>query len=374
MPWFLYAGDIYVVEQLMDLKRRYPDRVHFILGNRDTNKLRLIQELSESHMTKYPFKSYPGTFWSSQFFEKSPQETLKDLGIQTPPSPNDRVERLKWILSCTMGSGDAFELRRLELQGDGDNREISDDEVFQNFVHNINEGGVFAQFLQEGCLALVMGDTLFVHGALDETSLGFNPDRPEDPERNTRKWVDELNAFAKREILQCIQEGAREAGASGEAWSHTGGYGDVGVCGKILQYGMGWLPSGERNPTFIYRDWRGDRDRVASLPSSHVVRTLQEQGINRILTGHKPDGDAPLVMANRENDFHVIVADTSYSGTTIWLDKDKVGGEQNTCTQIGADPSIVKGIDSYRRHMQRRGGAVCEVVVEMDSSQKSKGQ
>ncbi len=34
-----YDGDIEVVEEVLKLKRQYPDRVHFILGNRDINKL-----------------------------------------------------------------------------------------------------------------------------------------------------------------------------------------------------------------------------------------------------------------------------------------------------------------------------------------------
>ena len=38
-----YDGDIEVIEELLKLKRKYPDRVHFILGNRDLNKLRLIK-------------------------------------------------------------------------------------------------------------------------------------------------------------------------------------------------------------------------------------------------------------------------------------------------------------------------------------------
>ena len=49
-----YDGDIEVIEELLKLKRKYPDRVHFILGNRDLNKLRIIQELSVGHVKKYP--------------------------------------------------------------------------------------------------------------------------------------------------------------------------------------------------------------------------------------------------------------------------------------------------------------------------------
>ena len=39
-------GDIRLVRALVNLKRRYPDRVHLLVGNRDLNKLRLPSELS----------------------------------------------------------------------------------------------------------------------------------------------------------------------------------------------------------------------------------------------------------------------------------------------------------------------------------------
>lgn len=53
------VGDLRILQDLVSLKKRYPERVHLILGNRDINKMRLLTELQpESY-------SQPGeTYWT----------------------------------------------------------------------------------------------------------------------------------------------------------------------------------------------------------------------------------------------------------------------------------------------------------------------
>ena len=77
---------------------------------------------------------------------------------------------------------------------------------------------IFAQlrgYLQHAQIGLILQDTLFVHGAVEESALGFVPSRLTRYTNNTRKglrelpgaqshkdlhgWIDALNQFAKDE-------------------------------------------------------------------------------------------------------------------------------------------------------------------------------
>lgn len=41
------VGDIRVIRELVELKSRYPERVHLLMGNRDINKMRMRFELAD---------------------------------------------------------------------------------------------------------------------------------------------------------------------------------------------------------------------------------------------------------------------------------------------------------------------------------------
>ena len=45
-------GDIRLCRALVNLKKRYPDNVHLLVGNRDLNKLRFSSELSDDDMRR----------------------------------------------------------------------------------------------------------------------------------------------------------------------------------------------------------------------------------------------------------------------------------------------------------------------------------
>lgn len=75
-------GDIRILRELLDLKSRYRERVHFVLGNRDINKLRLPFSLHETAL-----KEKPVIYW----LDCSKQEEGKDYKL------NDFADRVQWV-------------------------------------------------------------------------------------------------------------------------------------------------------------------------------------------------------------------------------------------------------------------------------------
>ena len=47
-------GDIRITTEILALKRKYPGRVHIILGNRDVNKFRILFETTPAALSEAP--------------------------------------------------------------------------------------------------------------------------------------------------------------------------------------------------------------------------------------------------------------------------------------------------------------------------------
>ena len=138
-------GDIRVTRALTDLKKRHPDRVFLIMGNRDFNKLRLTSDLGENQFgmagrAGRELADVPGCYWLAPEKRKSAEmfvheQIAKSLGLEKGAdgaSPladlaNEEIEalesehntplnRLKWMLRDTMGCPETFEDRRAELR------------------------------------------------------------------------------------------------------------------------------------------------------------------------------------------------------------------------------------------------------------------
>lgn len=126
---FVYGGDavdkgprdIRLVRALVNLKRRYPDRVHLLVGNRDLNKLRLPSELSVADMNR-DIDDIPGPFWDpgartlKEHLEEIQLERGSEETSESVDELNSKAERLRYMLKYTLGCPDTFEFRREEIK------------------------------------------------------------------------------------------------------------------------------------------------------------------------------------------------------------------------------------------------------------------
>eukprot|EP00602_Paraphysomonas_sp_CaronLab_P009698 CAMPEP_0185024566 /NCGR_PEP_ID=MMETSP1103-20130426/7681_1 /TAXON_ID=36769 /ORGANISM="Paraphysomonas bandaiensis, Strain Caron Lab Isolate" /LENGTH=499 /DNA_ID=CAMNT_0027557573 /DNA_START=183 /DNA_END=1682 /DNA_ORIENTATION=+ len=341
-------GDIRVLEDIVKLKRDNPDNVHIILGNRDINKMRLLTELLPEFTCK-PSRTY----WTGDIDDKG---------------EHNAVNRLKAILIDTMGAPDTFEHRRQELKDLG--RDSSDEAVVQSFWDLLKPEGLLTEYLKQGTLAVLLGDTLFLHGGLHSNSLGWIPPSRDLPPGdsghhvdNVATWCEQLEAFRAAEMKDFVEFSQWLQLSSGQAserrlpftshWSAEGGYNHPTPGSRLLQYGMGWMPDKSVNPTLVYDNFLSDG--APMPPSSEIASKLRRNGVRRVIAGHQPHGDAPVVIDSFG--LQVITGDTSYANNVKWFGPDasdeyrervtellqqltnngdrKVGANSNTCDTRG---------------------------------------
>ncbi|KAL3917074.1 MAG: hypothetical protein SGILL_004882 [Bacillariaceae sp.] len=429
--WDKGGFDLYVTRQLLDLKRRYPHRVFWVLGNRDINKLRMMQELGLPNTAldepiQVPY--HPGLMWFRDSDRVgNPKGTLPSM----VPS-----ERLAWMLGNTMGSPNAFEHRRQELAWEASfdsntllsDINISEDDVVRSYQESCHPRGELGLFLSDGFLSTRIGPVLFVHGSLplthevmeaakrssrsvwDDLSWAM-PWIANDKSANSYgvttidEWLDALNLFCHDNMAKWgtaiaeLEESRRECLDSGtnfyesqdekisknSIWAYRGGYGNGPPYSDLIQYGMGMLASGNKNPTVVYNSFTPDGMPSSFLPAEKqkekeetdvavCTREFFDKGpVQLILTGHKPQGDSPSPIRIDDTAW-VVCADTSYSGDTVWWQGGK--GE----SELMSDGAASSPESTSRRNLGRgtslsfRGDvAVSEVLVSLSNNGNTLG-
>ncbi|MFO0611990.1 MAG: metallophosphoesterase [Polyangiaceae bacterium] len=275
---FVFGGDAIdrgpagqrVMATLLDAKRREPDRVVLLAGNRDINKLRLWREL-QGH----------------------PPERARE---GAPDATGPRL--LRFIFERTMGAKDAFEHRGAELAARG--ARADDDAVVASYVDEVNpSSGALTAYLSAACLAHREGPTLFVHGAVTPRNLGVVPGRGQRtsaPSGEVDAWVDALNAFYAESMRAFVEQ---RFDATGEpAWA------------PLVAY-QAPLRGTRENPESVVYGRPCDPDGNPVLPPRAIVERLAASGVRRVVVGHTPAGDCPAIV--RDQGFEMIAADTSYA-------------------------------------------------------------
>jgi len=198
-------GDIRFVHVLLSLYSRYPERVFIILGNRDINKLRFYAELQPG---VEPFDP----LWDAT--AKSLEEWCAEQNQTDTP-----VTRLRWMLHFMGCQRTTFKTRRQELALLADTRSASDEDVLRSFRESVDPSGqdpFMLALLRVGKLAVVLGDTLFVHGGFHEAVVEKVPMRGKcvDCESagtftgDIRQWAQDLNAWKDAQLEEFMQQPA----------------------------------------------------------------------------------------------------------------------------------------------------------------------
>jgi hypothetical protein len=292
---FVFGGDAVdrgtdarrIVHTLLDAKRRMPDQVVLLAGNRDINKLRLARELQ------------------GIFFYPLPDE-LKNA---------DRPTLLKWIFRFTMGAPNAFAHRQAELK-------IEDEQaVAQSFLDDIMPGGELAEYLRVCQLAFRSGSTLFVHGGITDESLGHVPDHDQkivSPDQ----WIDALNAWYRGQVQAFFDHASKDA-------THTG-------WSELIAYQAPAKFSRRNQASVVYGRTTDDHNNP-HLPDAATMRALTDAGLHRVVVGHTPMGDTPSIL--RASDFEMVFADNCYAplerGILVLLDDDALRVRAQGRTAIG---------------------------------------
>eukprot|EP00577_Skeletonema_sp_RCC1716_P006697 CAMPEP_0113386512 /NCGR_PEP_ID=MMETSP0013_2-20120614/8050_1 /TAXON_ID=2843 ORGANISM="Skeletonema costatum, Strain 1716" /NCGR_SAMPLE_ID=MMETSP0013_2 /ASSEMBLY_ACC=CAM_ASM_000158 /LENGTH=571 /DNA_ID=CAMNT_0000269361 /DNA_START=278 /DNA_END=1993 /DNA_ORIENTATION=- /assembly_acc=CAM_ASM_000158 len=377
-------GDIRLCRALVDLKKQYPDHVHLLVGNRDLNKIRFSSELSDDDMER-PIEDIKRPFWDSN--AKSYKEHLEEVKQTHAATKSDctlddlntKTERLRWMLKHTLGCPDTFEFRREEIayldkiygsypptcethesspvptvlhrtnDVDVDTTKVTDEDVVESFNYEINHSeGSLRQYLHHASIASIIGNTIFVHGAIDRLTMRFVPskyskfDLPTSPPPSfaepsidiadgmmiddVHEWVQSLNEYLHdglKDFESRPHWNEERTSRGGEALlaiqNRPSMWGRSVVCNSYADGGVVATDDAEEQRKQALRVAEEELNPLAfegvasNVFDQAPADWLLAHGIKRIVVGHKPTGDCPAVLSSAYTGVEVCSVDTSFA-------------------------------------------------------------
>ena len=222
---FVYGGDVgdkgpfslRLMRLLVDFKRREPDRVHLIVGNREAKMTRILDELGAGDARGRLLHS-PPAFWNrnrppaafvADVMKRSNTHADVEQYVASLTDTECEVLYLKWMLAETMGCGaikpggggaDTFELFRREV-GETNGGAATEGRVLEELRSLLRPGGAYHDYLSQGVLMHRIGETLFVHGAVTSENLGAVPGCST-PAANLDAWISAVNGWYHEEVAR----------------------------------------------------------------------------------------------------------------------------------------------------------------------------
>ncbi|TPP44053.1 Calcineurin-like phosphoesterase family protein [Leishmania donovani] len=299
---FDHGNDITFGKALLDFKRRFPSRVHLLLGNRDVNKMAMYPRMACEVEGMAPDAAEDTVFTLTPPSMKTVRaasltEALRPYGGASCGSSGDTlrtdaVSFLQWALQYKLGGPNAFAHRRQELremaammaEGCGavaaappaagaeamrDGIAYDEDAVVAaSFFTAAQPGGVYYEYIRAGVLSVVLDGVLFVHGGVNASNAGFVPS---------------LEATSYAEQVAVGQWWLPEVAPQEVTTTPTA---------SSATSALGWLAALEQFKAAAFSDW---------------------SGIHTVCAGHQPVGDTPAII-RQPGGFTIIDADNSYCG------------------------------------------------------------
>ena len=318
-----------------------------ILGNRDVNKMRFRSELAAGRDG-----ALIDVFWDAGHVPFA-----KWLEVGKRPT-SKRLQTLQWMLECTMGCQTTFETRRRELalledlyieantSGNGgssfvDPASVPDEAVYDSFVNSVDPDPNavdpwMLRYLELGQVAAVLGDTLFVHGAVNKAALDYVPGWSAPAPGGLLGWVSTLNAWAVTEVEQFK--------ATKGLYNPSG----IRAAEQMLAYFLPLPPSHlMAGKSCIYNNGFVKNGKYVD-PQPTVAAACNASGVTRILVGHLPRGQCPAVILNGHRTLMVVMSDTSYSDMDAPKERNPANnrGLAHALVTLTASTTQVKGVVS----------------------------
>lgn len=314
-PYFIFGGDVTdrgnhdlaITRLLVEFKKRHPENVFLIAGNRELIKCRFKIELAPELIRARLLKTVqphwitqatlPLDYVKARMSAENSQQSVEDY-VNSLSIAQCQIIYLKWMLEKTMGCPHSFRYRREELARSQNSKLISDEDILQSFLEQTSPEGVTGQYLQLAQIGVIVPGTgvMSVHGGLQPTSIGRHPGMKPEAGRiaNAKCWINQFNAWYQEQIRYWID--FRPAELTRPACT------PLDDC--ILQ------PANV--PKTVITDWMLNKERQFVDVAPEVSRYLHDNKINVVLTGHQPSGDHPVVLRSAHNAVFVN-GDTGYA-------------------------------------------------------------
>ncbi|KTD07268.1 metallophosphoesterase [Legionella jamestowniensis] len=360
-PFFVYGGDltdrgpgdVKLLKQLLSFKKRYPDRVFLLAGNREASKTRFHTELHPKYIRE---RLINGTapYWLQSRPHTIPSDYVKKHMLKKGKSAQGHTELidyiqslnieecqliyLNWMLEENLGCSHTFAYHAQELATQLGKRidEISEGMILNSIIEMTSPNGLIGDYLKHAQVAAIIPNTeiLVVHGGLTPINIGRIPGMipTDEPISNARLWISQFNCWFRAEVKKWADSCPGELPLQLRAASSP-----------LDTFSMN-IPAPFR--TIVTASMLDDNRKFISIPPE-VSTYLTKNKISLVLTGHQPCGDHPAILRSDDDQVVFINGDTGYANTEAKDPHDTRGPVTHTL-------QIFSGLDDMKIDIDAR--------------------